>query len=65
MWPNMFLACEVLLMGSLDGIMPVILEEAEAVPLCTPQLADPGLRVIKVERVGCRRFGAQLRRACE
>ena len=37
-------------MRPLDGTTVVSLEHAIAAPFCTPQLADLGARVIKVER---------------
>jgi itaconate CoA-transferase len=38
------------MLGPLDGILVVSLEQAVAAPLCTARLADGGARVIKVER---------------
>jgi itaconate CoA-transferase len=38
------------LMGALDGILVVAVEQAVAAPYCSSRLADAGARVIKVER---------------
>jgi len=39
-------------MKPLDGVKVITLEHATAAPFCTRQLADPGARVIKIERPG-------------
>lgn len=38
------------MVGALDGILVVSLEQAVAAPLCTARLAEAGARVIKLER---------------
>lgn len=38
------------MLGALDGVLVVTLEQAVAAPYCTSRLADAGARVIKVER---------------
>jgi crotonobetainyl-CoA:carnitine CoA-transferase CaiB-like acyl-CoA transferase len=40
------------LMGALDDILVIAIEQAVAAPLCTQRLADAGARVIKIERAG-------------
>ena len=39
-------------MPSLENLLVVSLEQAVAAPLCSSRLADPGARVIKIERAG-------------
>lgn len=39
-------------MKPLDGVKVITLEHAIAAPFCTRQFADPGARVIKIERPG-------------
>ncbi len=41
---------KTVLMGALDGILVIAIEQAVAAPLCTVRLADAGARVIKIER---------------
>jgi itaconate CoA-transferase len=38
------------MMGALDGILVVSIEQAVSAPMCTLRLADAGARVIKIER---------------
>ena len=38
------------MLGALEGLLVVSLEQAVAAPLCTSRLADAGARVIKIER---------------
>lgn len=40
------------MVGALEGLLVVALEQAVAAPFCTRQLADGGARVIKLEREG-------------
>ena len=40
------------MVGALDGILVVALEQAVAAPFCTARMADAGARVIKIERPG-------------
>jgi crotonobetainyl-CoA:carnitine CoA-transferase CaiB-like acyl-CoA transferase len=39
------------MLGALDGLLVIALEQAVAAPFCTSRLADAGARVIKIERL--------------